>query len=100
MEKEIKCQIAKVFKKNKIVTSEEKEVETVAVVRLDPEAAYVTVSTDRSFTLGLPNYCSAKASVFISVPCPLDEDQIEQAYQFVTDFCETKLAAINAELKG
>ena len=100
MEKEITARVSKLFKKGKLITSDETEVETVAVVRLDPEAAYATVSTDRSSTIGLPNYCSAKAGVFISVPAPLDPQQIEEAYKFVTDFCESKIADINKEILG
>ena len=98
MEKEITARVSKVFKKGKLITSDETEVETVAVVRLDPEAAYATVSTDRTYTKNLGNFSSAKIGVFLSVPSPLEENQIEQAYEFVSDFCETKLAEKLREL--
>lgn len=93
----VKVTVNKIYKQNKIVQSTETEQETVDVVRLDPDAAYVTISTDRKLNLGMPNYSSVGCSVFVSVPSPLDDEQMEQAYQFAANFCENKLAEIVAD---
>lgn len=88
------------FKKGKVISSEDTEQEKVATFRLEPDAAYTTVSTDRKSTVNLGNYSSASFSVFCSVPCPVDIDQMNEAYQFVSDFCEAKLAEKIKEVKG
>ena len=88
------------FKKGKLVSKEESEQEKVATFKLDPDAAYTTVSTDRKSTVNLGNYSSASFSVFCSVPCPMDLNQMDEAYQFVSDFCESKLAQKIKQVKG
>ena len=88
------------FKQGRLVTNEENEQEQIAVVKVDQNAAYATVSTDRKCVVNTGNFSSASFSVFCSVPCPLDEDQMEQAYEFVSNFCETKLSEKVREVNG
>ena len=98
-EQEIKMNVEAIFKANgKLVTSEE-DSEVVAVAVMPDEAHYVTVGTSRRCTINLGNYESATFSVEISTPCPAEESQIENAYQFISDFCEGKLKEKIAEIE-
>lgn len=99
-EKEIYTTVSTMYKENKIVTHQSTEKELVEVVRLDPEAAYVTISTDKKATIGLPNYSSASVSVFLSVPSPLDPDQMNQAFAFAANFCEEKIREEIAKIES
>ncbi len=99
-EKEILMYVNKMFKEGKLVTSESSEVEKVAVVRLDPEVAYTTISTDLKTVINTGNFSSVSLSVFMSVPCPLNEDQHNEAFEFCSNFCKAKIAALRAEVLG
>lgn len=101
-EKEITMYVNKMFKDGKLVTSESSEVEKIAVVRLDPEVAYTTISTDRKLVVNLGSYQSATFSVFMSVPCPMDVtgEQQEEAYKYVSNFCEKKIAELRKQVGG
>lgn len=99
-EKEIKYFVNKLFKKSGKLIKEENDMAVVATVRIDPEGAYTTISTDRKMTHNLGNYNSCSFSVFMSVPCPLDEDQIEGAYKYVTEFTEKKMEEIMKEIEA
>ena len=100
MEKEIKINVQKMFKDGRIVKLDEKSSETVDVLRIDPEANYGKIGTDRSYTHSWPgSYCSAKASVWMESPCLVDEEQQKEAYQCVSDFCEEMMAKTIRELK-
>lgn len=90
--KEAKVSVRKFFKESgKIVKDSEIE-ETVEVFRLDPEVAYTSVSAEKKRTIGLPGYSSVGISVFLSVPCPLEDGQIEAAYTFASNFCGERLS--------
>ena len=101
-EKEILMYVNKMFKEGKLVTSESSEVEKVAVVRLDPEVAYTTISTDRKLVVNTGNYTSVTFSVFMSVPCPMDVtgEQQEEAYKYVANFCENRIAELRKQISG
>ena len=99
-EKQIKSKVYTMYKEGRVVKSEDEQEEILGVVRLDPEVAYGNISTERSFTKGLPNYSSAKASVFVSVPAALNEEEMEKAYRFAADFCEAKVAEVIKEMGG
>lgn len=99
-EKEIKVRTSRLFKEGRVVKSDKSEEEVVDVVRLDPEAPYCTISTDRKATVNMGNYNSASVSVFMSVPSLLNDDDIENAYKFVKDFCERKIGEEISALRG
>lgn len=99
-EQQIKAKITGVFKDNGTITTNEEFTEVIGAVRLDENLAYATISTDRKYTKGLPSYSSASAGVFVSVPCLLNEEDMENAYKFVSDFAEKKLAEKIKELSG
>jgi len=99
-EVEIKVTTHAIYKESGKIVQQTSDVETVEVVRMDQELPIATISTDRKYTQGLPNYCSASASVFCSVPTYLEESQMEAAYKLASDFCERKLAEKIKELTG
>jgi len=91
MEKEIKAKVVTAYKKSGKLVSEEDKTETLEVVRLQDDAPYVTVSTDRKATINLGNYSSASVGVFCSAPALLNEEDMERAYKFISEFCESKV---------
>jgi hypothetical protein len=97
-EKEVVAYVSKMFKEGKLVTGEENTQETVAVVRLDPEAAYSTVSVDVKSTMNTGNFTSVSFSVFMSVPCPMEEDQQNQAFEYCSNFCKGKIGELRSEV--
>ena len=99
MEKNVTINIQRVFKNNRILEIDETTEETVDVVRLNPEAPYGTIGTERAFTYAWEGrFCSATAKVWMEVPAPLEKDQQDQAYQYISDFCEQKMEKTLAEL--
>ena len=88
------------FKQGKLVTSEEDTQEQIAVVKINPEGAYMDIETSRRVTVNTGNYSSATFSVACSVPCPLEDGQIQQGYEFISDLCESKLAEKVREVNG
>jgi hypothetical protein len=91
MEKEIKAKVVTSYKKSGKITNEKDETETLEVMRLHDDVAYVTVSTDRKATINLGNYQSASVGVFCSAPALLNEEDMERAYRFISEFCERKV---------
>ena len=91
MEKEIKAKVFTSYKKNKKLVSKEDKTETLEVVRLQDGVPYVTVSTERKATIGLQNFSSATVGVFCSAPALLNEEDMERAYNFISEFCERKV---------
>ncbi len=91
MEKEIKAKVFTFYKKRGNVVSEEDKTETLEVVRLQDGVPYVTVSTERKATIGLENFSSAGVGVFCSAPALLNEEDMERAYKFISEFCESKV---------
>ena len=91
MEKEIKAKVVTSYKKSGKLISEEDKTETLEVVRLQDDAPYATVSTDRKATINLGNYSSASVGVFCSAPALLNEEDMERAYKFISEFCESKV---------
>jgi len=103
MEKEVKMSVSKVFKKtgrNAHIVSEHNETEVVDVVRLQDGAAYATASKDMKRTINLGNFESATLSVFLSVPTPLDAEQIDLAYDFIDGVIGPKMASEVAEIEA
>ncbi len=91
MEKEIKAKVFTSYTKNKKLISKDEKTETLEVVRLQDGVPYVTVSTERKATIGLENYSSATVGVFCSAPALLNEEDMERAYKFISNFCESKV---------
>jgi hypothetical protein len=99
-EKDCFVNVSKLFKDGKIVASESSEKEKVATIRLDPEAAYATVSKEAKGTVNLGNYQSATVSVFLSVPCPMEQSQIDEAFKYVSEFTSERLNSELINIKG
>lgn len=91
MEKEIKAKVFTSYSKSGKLISKEEKTETLEVLRLQDDAPYVTVSTDRKATIGLKNFSSASVGVFCSAPALLNEEDMERAYKFISEFCESKV---------
>lgn len=60
----------------------------------------VMVGVSAGVTINLGNYCSAKASVHISIPCENTEEDIENTYEFAKNFVDAKLTKIKDEIEG
>ena len=103
MEREIKMQVSKVFKttgRGAKIVKEENEMEVIDVVRLNPEAAYATASKDFKRTINLGNFESCTISMFLSVPTPMDEEQIDAAYRFIDAQVQERLTNEVAEIEA
>lgn len=87
-EVQITAKIHSHFKVNGELAGESDTTEVLDTIRLQDGVPYCTISTDRKFSL---QYGSKAASVFCSVPCILNEDEMDKAYAFAANFCETKL---------
>jgi hypothetical protein len=91
MEKEIKAKVITSYKKSGKLIKEKDATEKLDVMRLQEEVAYVTISTDRKATINLGNYSSASVGVFCSAPALLNEEDMERAYKFISNFCEKRV---------
>lgn len=96
-EVESKVRVNKIFKKSGQLVTEENSEDVVFVSRLPENAAYVTICTDKKKTKNLGNYESCSASVFLSVPCPLDEEQMNLAFEFIDKYTTEKLKEVLGE---
>lgn len=96
---EVKISVNKMFKTGGKLVREETTEDVVFVARIDENAAYSTVSSKKGATINMGNYSSANVSVFMSVPCPLDDEQVELAYEYVTNFVEGKMKECIEDLK-
>lgn len=96
-EVESKVRVNKIFKKSGKLVTEDNSEEVVFVVKIPENAAYVTLCTDKKKTKNLGNYESCSASVFLSVPCPLDEGQMDLAFEFIDNYTTKKLKEVLGE---
>ena len=93
-EVESKVFVNKMFKtRGRLISSEDKQ-EVISVHRIPEDAAYVTVSTDKKRSVNLGNFNNVSASVFISVPCPMDPEQQDLAFEYVDNFTTEKLESV------
>ena len=97
-EQEIKAKVFSTFKDNGKIVDQKEEQIVLDVLRLQDGVVYANVSTDRKVTIGKPNYSSVSFSVFLSVPCVLEEGELDRAYSFVSKFCENKISALVKEV--
>ena len=92
-EKQIEAKIYSHFKKDGKLCVDEDRVEILGAIRTQENVQYCTVSTDRKFSLP---YGEKGASVFVSIPCILNAEEMEKAYEFAAAFCEKKLKEMGA----
>ncbi len=78
--------------------SEDEQGELSTVRFEDGDAvAKVSVRSDMPFQIG--KFLIAKCGVMVTVPCQLNEEDVENAYQFASKFCEAKLAERTQQYK-
>lgn len=63
------------------VVKKDEESHEIEVIRMD-DAPTVTISVDKSVTKNLGNFNSLKVSAFISVPCYLNDEEIDRAFEY------------------
>lgn len=63
------------------ILKKDDESRTIEVIRMD-DAPICTISVDKSVTKNLGNFNSLKVSAFISVPCYLNDDEIDRAFKY------------------
>lgn len=90
-ETEVKMYVNKMYKKLGKLISEEQDVETVFVARLEENAAYVTISKSLKATHNMGDFNSAGIEVFMSAPCPQDKEQIELGYEYISGIIKDKV---------
>tara|TARA_R110002167_G_scaffold24964_1_gene87122 strand:+ start:1076 stop:1453 length:378 start_codon:yes stop_codon:yes gene_type:complete len=91
--KQVKIQISSAFDKDgNLVKWRDAESETQRITVAFPENAPIaTVSVGAELPLAIAPFMYAKQSVHISIPCIMDEDEINQAQEFCQKFTEENL---------
>ena len=88
--------VSKVFSKDGVVVSEEHEAETIAVHVFATETAEVGVTMGSTINLG--DYNSARVDVYCKVPSYIEE--LDEAYEFASNFAEKKIKLEIREING
>lgn len=88
-----------IYSSGRIIKRDE-ESKVIEVIRMD-DAPTVTVSVDKSITKNLGNFNSLKVSAFVSVPCYLNDDEIDRAFQYAGKRATSAAAfLLNEELQS
>jgi hypothetical protein len=87
----IKTKIYRSFTNSGKLIDEDDKKDEIDLSLLPDQVPTATVSFDTSLTKNLGNYNSAKVGVFCSVPCVLNEDEMQGALSFAKKFCEDAL---------
>lgn len=69
-----------IFSKGKLLKKDE-EIHEIEVIRMS-DAPTAVISVDKSITKNLGNFNSLKVSAFISVPCYLNDEEIDAAFEY------------------
>lgn len=102
-----KVQIVKAKKDGKTGTTSEEKTEmqvvaphlegpTMGFATLEAPEPFAEVGVSLGFTIGLPNYSSARCDITLKMPTPAD--QIDKTYEFAQTWVTTRLEAIHKEM--
>lgn len=95
-QKESKMFTRSIYKQGRMILKDE-ESEEIEVVRFEDDAATCTVSVDKAITKNLGNYNSLKISGFISVPCYLNDEEIDRAFEYAAKKLDDRVGEIYRE---
>lgn len=96
--KEIRTVMRSAYSKSGRLVKED-EVIDVKAIQLEGDTK-VTVSVDKAITKNLGNYESFKVSGFISLPCYLDDDDIDRAFAYANAKLDENISKILKEELG
>lgn len=74
--------------------------EFVPVAFVDEGFLTANVNVSMGARVGLPDYCDARCGASLTIPCKPVQEEIDKAFEWAKDWCETRVQGMIDEING